>query len=107
LTELGKSIEVWLDKGYQIIVAGDFNEDVTSATIKRFFEKLSMKELIIQQNGINTPNKFINGYLPIDGIFATTGITPIVSGYTAFSWGLYSDHRLLWVDLTLQKILGC
>jgi hypothetical protein len=106
LNELRKEIEKWLIAGYQVIVAGDFNDDIRGHTIKQFFFNLSMEEIILKQNGSKAPNTYVNGSVLIDGIFATTGINPVVSGYTEFSWGIYSDHRLLWVDLSLIQILG-
>jgi Reverse transcriptase (RNA-dependent DNA polymerase) len=103
---LKEQIIQWKQDGYQIIVAGDFNEDVRSNNVKNFFAQLSMEELIIKQHGTNIPNTYINGSTPIDGIFATIGIIPQFSGYTPFTWGMYSDHRLLWVDLDMTLILG-
>jgi hypothetical protein len=106
LVELGKQIRIWLDEGHQIIITGDFNEDIRSGRITSFFNEFRMSELILKQHGQNAPNTYINGVVPIDGIFATEGIQPIYSGYTAFSWGMYSDHRLIWVDLDMTHILG-
>jgi hypothetical protein len=47
-----------------------------------------------------------DGSVPIDGIFGTFGIQAMLSGYSSFSQGSYSDHRLLWVDLDLNAILA-
>jgi hypothetical protein len=65
-----------------------------------------MKELILSQHGTFAPNTYINGSTPIDGIFATQGIEALFSGYESFTWGMYSDHRLLWVDIDLDSLLG-
>jgi hypothetical protein len=65
-----------------------------------------MKELILTQHGTEAPNTYTDGSAPIDGIFATNWIHAVFSGYTSFSWGLWSDHRLLWVDLDMNEILG-
>jgi hypothetical protein len=65
-----------------------------------------MEELIIEQHGNEVPNTYMNGSLPIDGSFSTNAIHATYSGYTIFSWGLYSDHQLLWADLDMTEILG-
>jgi hypothetical protein len=75
-------------------------------TISNFFKQFQMDDLILKQHGRNAPNTFINGSTLIDGIFGTEGINAIYSGYTSFTWGMYSDHCLLWVDLDKAFILG-
>jgi hypothetical protein len=106
LEEIGEQIRNWVTQGFQIIVTGYFNEDVRGNTIKSFFNQFGMKELIITQHGTNAPNTYLDGSVPIDGIFGTTGIQAVFSGYLAFAWGMYSDHRTLWVDLDTSTILG-
>jgi hypothetical protein len=106
MNELGKQLAQWLEEGHQILVAGDFNEDVRSTHITQFFGNYSMKELIIKKHGISAPNTFINGTNPIDGIFGTITLRPTIFGYSNFSWGMYSDHRVFWVDLDMSTVLG-
>jgi hypothetical protein len=65
-----------------------------------------MKEIIIKQHVNSPPNTYADRSVPIDGIFATEGINPVFSGYGAFSDGIYSDHRLLWVDIDETLLLG-
>ncbi len=77
LMDLWERIIHWKDEGEQIIVAGDFNEDVQSPAIK------------------TAPNTFLDGTAPIDGVFGTRNIRRILSGYTDFQWGLKSDHQML------------
>jgi hypothetical protein len=36
LTKLGTQIQQWKDEGNQVMVVGDFNEDVRSSNIKQF-----------------------------------------------------------------------
>jgi hypothetical protein len=106
LDDLAIQIERWKAEGLQVIVAGDFNEDVRGKSISNFFAQLQMREMILEQHGHMPPNTYVDGSVPIDGIFATGGINSSLSGYTSFSWGLYSDHRMLWVDLDMSTILG-
>jgi hypothetical protein len=67
---------------------------------------LQMSEIILDRIGNGAPNIYTDGSVPIDGIFASRGITALFSGYSRFCWGLYSDNRLLWVDLDMSSILG-
>jgi hypothetical protein len=106
LDDLSVEIKQWQEEGCQVITTGDFNEDVRGKVIEKFFANLGMKELIIAQHGKDAPNTYLEGSVPIDGIFGTRGIEAIYSGYGAFSEGIYSDHRLLWVDLDMTMMLG-
>jgi hypothetical protein len=106
LQDLLKDMVTWIQAGHQIIITGDFNEDVRGRNIKTYFHKLDMRELIHDQHGNKAPNTYIDGSTPIDGIFGTQGIQALFSGYSAFTWGMYSDHRLLWIDIDMESILG-
>jgi hypothetical protein len=65
-----------------------------------------MTEIILDQHGNEAPNTYTDGSVPIDGIFASKGISAMFSGYSSFCWGMYSDHRLLWADLDMSALLG-
>ena len=106
LSKLKEQIIKWQQEGCQLIIAGDFNEDVSKDNIKTYFEQLQMTELIMKQHGNNGPCTMIKGSKPIDGIFGSKMITTIRSGYQSFDWGMASDHRLLWIDIQISTILG-
>ena len=106
LESLGVTIDKWKQEGFSIIVAGDFNEAVNSTQIRNFFQRLNMQELILQQHGNSAPNTMIQGTQPIDGIFGTTDLHAVRSGYMGFDWGIASDHRILWIDLNYAQTLG-
>ncbi len=106
LTDLQEAISEWIATGDQIVVAGDFNEDVRDHPIRPMFDKFNMHELILAQHGNNAPNTFRNGSTPIDAIFGTKGIDIISGGYTSGRWGTPSDHRALWVDIDIYSTFG-
>ena len=106
LTQLRIQILQWQQENYQVIILGDFNEDVSSGNIRQFFTDLHMKELIQYQHGSDAPCTMIKGSTPIDGIFGSEDINPLRSGYRSFDWGLATDHRLLWIDINTSHILG-
>jgi hypothetical protein len=43
---------------------------------------------------------------PIDGIFATAGVQIQAGGYNGFGETVTSTHRALWVDVSIQDLLG-
>jgi exonuclease III len=104
--DLDKELQTWFDEGDQIIIMGDFNEDVRSRHIKNFFGKYGMTEMILRKHGQDAPNTYCGGTVPIDGIFVTANIIPVQCGYTAVNWGTTCDHRLLWADLSVDMLFG-
>ena len=68
-----------------------------------------MREIILERHGQAAPptvNKPTSTY-PVDGIFTTPGISASQCGYLPFGEGIYGgDHRMLWVDLTLNTAFG-
>lgn len=103
---LGDQIQKWQEEGCQVIVCGDFNEDVSKENIRQFYDQFQMRKLILHQHGTEAPCTMIKGIRPIDGIFRLNTITPLRSGYQSFEWGLASDHRLLWIDIDMHNVLG-
>jgi hypothetical protein len=99
---LQKSIEL----GDRLIVMGDFNEDVRSTFIHKFFKSLGMHESILNKHGNTAPNTYWQGTVPIDGIFTSKSIVATRCGYTSAKWGMLSDHRMIWIDLRICELLG-
>ena len=97
-----------LDNNEQIIVMGDFNDDITQPPVTSFFQSLSMHNLLLtlfHQHFHNSPFTYQRGTSIIDGIFATHGITAERGGYLD-SLRFESDHRPIWVDIHLHKVFG-
>jgi hypothetical protein len=94
------------EAGEQIIVMGDFNEDIRNRSITTFFEDMGMRELLLDLHGTNAPNTYIDGVHPIDGVFGTQNIQILAGGYTDFTGGIKTDHRMLWIDLRTASVLG-
>jgi hypothetical protein len=55
-----------------------------------------MRGIVIELHEETPPHTYLEGSVPIDGIFATQGIEATFGGYSPFSEGIYSDHRLVW-----------
>ena len=65
-----------------------------------------MRELLLETHGTNAPNTYVDGVNPIDGIFGTRNIQILAGGYTDFTGGLQSDHRMIWIDIRTESVLG-
>ena len=102
LNNLTKSIKKWKNKGEQIVLLMDCNEDVRSDNMKKFLADVNMREVILHKRGSqHTPGTHIDGTKPIDGIFTTRSISVQSFGYCSFDKGMIgkrTDHRCLWVD---------
>jgi hypothetical protein len=67
---------VWKHSHSDIILLGDFNENVYSGRISKRLSQpdLMFSEQCLQCTGIHIPPTFRDGTTPIDAIFATAGI---------------------------------
>src|SRR5210317_2319914 len=88
----------------EIIVMGDWNQDISSNSFKQYMSRMGMRDIIqeVTQSQIETQCRNLQ-QKPIDGIFATQGIFAVKAGYT--SYGIW-DHRTLWVDIDETHTLG-
>ena len=107
-SDLKALIQQKQDDGHSIIVAGDFNEDLTSPTskVKDLFHDLQLRETIMEKhNGITPPNTYMHGKKPIDGIFASMDIEINKGGYIDVL-DSPGDHCGLWIDIKKTELVG-
>ena len=103
LKDIGDFTKERLEKGEQIILMADFNEDVTNTRMRTWARNIGLTEVLSQAYG-KVPTRQ-QGRLPIDGIYVSNTINITRMGYAAF--GLFdSDHRCLWIDVPTQNIYG-
>ena len=107
LNSLQSLIQPWIDQGDQVILCMDANEDVRSNRIHQFTSILGLQDAILTQhpNPPATCDKN-NNRQPIDAIWVTPGLLPVLSGYLPFDEGCPSDHRLIWIDIVKDTFLG-
>ena len=107
LEDLRHEIVQWKEKGDSVIIAGDFNEDIRSATLSDWKDRVGLEDVMIErmQDTSSLPNTFNRGTKPIDTIMATAGILVRKAGYLPFGDGV-GDHRPLFVDVTIASTLG-
>ena len=74
----------------------------------RFLRYNGMREVILEAHDHrNAPPTHQRGSKPIDGIWATAGISSTACGYCEFGKGFPGDHRLLWIDIDYVSAFGC
>ena len=108
LSDLHDFITQCLTNSEQVIVMGDFNDDVTQPPITNFFNSLQMHNVMHTLFGpqyLQSPCTYARGNSKIDAIFATQGINAIRGGMLPHHT-FDSDHMALWVDLQFQSIFG-
>jgi hypothetical protein len=91
------------------ILMVDRNEDIHGRRLTNFRNRLQLKEAILSRHGERqAPSTYIEGFIPIDGVFTTRGISIEESGYLAFSEGDKGkpDHQVAWIDVTMTSTLG-
>eukprot|EP00978_Attheya_sp_CCMP212_P025602 scaffold82582_cov35-Attheya_sp.AAC.1 len=99
-----QDIAEWKSDGDQVVLMGDFNEDMHSEPLKSMFAKLSMREIITSTNDpTKAPGTYNRGSIPIDGIWATFHLEPIRAGYTDMLHGFGGDHHISWTDFTFEN----
>jgi hypothetical protein len=72
-------------------------------------QQLCMQEVILElHSDVSPPATYNrnNQRQPIDGLWATPGITILRGGYLAFGDGCPSDHRGLWFDIEYSVAFG-
>jgi hypothetical protein len=64
-----------LELGHELVIAGDFNDNLNNETSQtcRFMNELGLREIMNERLGSGPPT-YIRGSTKIDGIFATQGI---------------------------------
>jgi hypothetical protein len=98
---------VWKHTNSNIVLPGDFNENVYSGRISKCLSLLDLmfSKQCLQCTGIHILPTFSYGTIPIDAIFATAGIE-CVNVYIFPPKGGMGNHRCFIVDFTLSSIIG-
>jgi Reverse transcriptase (RNA-dependent DNA polymerase). len=104
--DLGAIIEEKLNEGHEIIVAGDFNDDLNDpeGRTRNFMKDLGLRELLIEEYG-DGPATHIRGSATIDGVFASSGIHIDQGRYLPFERSP-SDHRWIVIDIPESSLIG-
>ena len=90
-----------------IIITGDFNQNIASNEIKQFCTEIGVKDMYSATNNINIEdldNTNTNGKHTIDSIAASSAISEYIEGCQVVQHNeiVYSDHRGYMVDMNFE-----
>ena len=106
--DLLQLVDEMQEKGFNIIVMGDFNLDVTDEEqylVKELKARGIIERITDRHGKQNAPNTFRWGSKSLDGIFSSREMEVIHCGYRAGDPKL-SDHRMAWAEFTKAAVIG-
>ena len=103
--DLAHAIVAWQTAGEQLVIMGDWNEDVTGENLKSWMKTFGLTEAITSMHGDSAPPTYHRGSHAIDGIYISSSIKVNRAGYLGFGM-IPGDHRGIWMDISQRHILG-
>ncbi len=105
--QLIAQLVIWKHTNSDIILLRDFNENIYSGRIAKC---LSLPDLMLTKQclrcmGIHKPPTFRDSTVPIDAIFATSGIE-CINAYILPHKGGVGNHRCFILDFTSSSVIG-
>ena len=93
--------------GEEIILIGDFNENVYDGLLSQnlLHDDIRMSELCFRITGSRLPSTHIRGSVPIDAVYATTGVGGLAVTLLPHRAGV-GDHRVFVIDISSESVLG-
>ena len=107
LNDLVAQLKCWKAAGDRILLFIDANEHVISGKIGKSLthRALGLHEISHKFWGTTPPHTYIDGSLPIDGVFASPELE--VSNYMSLSFHeSVGDHRTMIVEITSRSMFG-
>ena len=100
-------LRLWKRGGNEIILFGDFNEDVYHGPLSTLLatDDLRMREVCHKVTGEPLPATHLRGRLPIDGVFCTAGAECTAATLLPPRAGV-GDHRVFLLDFASETIIG-
>ena len=105
LEDLGEIIRGYQAQGEQIILMMECNTNTQDSQFRRWIQEVDLDNGILDLDNPNMPATYHRGTNPIDGIFMSPALQATKKGFLQFGY-FPSDHRALWVDLTMQNAFG-
>jgi hypothetical protein len=104
--QLIAQLVVWKAMDADIILLGDFNENVYTGRIAKRLEQadLNFSEQCLGCTGMHIPPTFRDGILPIDAVYATAGIK-CVNAFILPHKGRIGDHRCFIIDFSSSSVI--
>ena len=95
--DLWREVDKWTEEGEQLIIGGDWNQDVRKETFLTEFKARNLSSAIINKHGNQGPETFSKGSKPIDEIFVSPSIKVIAAGYLEHGHN-QGDHIPIWIE---------
>jgi hypothetical protein len=105
--QLIAQLVVWKATDADIILLGDFNENVYTGRIAKCLEQadLNFSEQCLGCTGMHILPTFRDGIMPINAVYATARIK-YVKAYILPHKGRIGDHRCLIIDFSSSSVIG-
>jgi hypothetical protein len=108
--DLDSALTTWTNAGYEIILMIDANEHIgdKAGGIGSLVSKFKLMDLLaLRHPHQRIPNTYARGSRRIDYIFGTTKVQQHCSaaGMLPFGTGYVSDHRAVFIQVNIGKIL--
>ena len=105
LKDLEVEVKSFIDKGHNIIIGMDANEDIQGARMIRFMNSLNLHDVVNALYGRRCPSTTTKSLTakPIDILMCSLHIMPVAAGIT-FNRGPPSDHALVWADFKKEDL---
>jgi hypothetical protein len=109
--DLVKETKLWVDKGYEIILMINANEEVglLPGGLSNIIASAGLFDLLdTRHNSPHYPNTYARGTRRIDFIFGTEQVRQccVSSGILPFGYGYPSDHRAIFIRCDLSRLLS-
>jgi hypothetical protein len=98
---------VWKMTDSDIILLGDFNENIYTGQIAKYLAQadLNFGEQCLGCTGMHIPPTFRDGVMPIDAMYATAGIECVNVHILPHKGGI-GDHRCFIIDFSSSSVIG-
>ena len=106
-TDLCTLLREWHRQKHEIILMIDANASINDNNLQRIMNSADLYDLMCAKHGLTSPNTFVRGTKTIDFILGTKGVLDAIEycGIRQFNADIISDHRALWIDLNITKLL--
>jgi len=105
--QLIAQLVVWKMTDADIILLGDFNENIFSGWIAKRLKQLDLNfsEQCLVCTGTHIPPTFRDGIMPIDAVYATAEIECVNAFILPHKCGI-GDHRCFILDISSSSVIG-
>ena len=107
LKDLEIEVRKFQEKGDNIIIGMDANENIKGKRIKKFMDSLNLKNSVLDLHGEECPSttETNDSNIPVDTLMCSMSLNPVRAGYDP-EGGCTSDHSWIWADFDPRELFG-